>query len=196
MPRLFGFEFQFNRKSSAPTSSLVSPTSNAISFVPPDNQDGALNVQFGTAGGYFGYYLDLDGTVVDDFQLINRYREMQIVAEVDEAIDQIVNEIVVQDSARMPVSLNLDYVDLGEDLEARIQAEFANILKMLNFHRDAYSIVRQWYVDGRLYFHCVVDEAAPKDGIQELRLVDPRTIRKVREVADRKSTRLNSSHRT
>ena len=183
MPRLFGFEFDFNRKSSAPTASLVAPTSNTVSFVPPDNQDGALNVQFGTAGGYFGYYLDLDGTVVDDFQLINRYREMQIVAEVDEAVDQIVNELVVQDADRIPVSLNLDYVDLGEEFEARLHAEFNNILKMLNFHRDAYSIVRQWYVDGRLYMHCVIDEKNPQDGIQELRLVDPRTIRKVREVA-------------
>ena len=183
MPRLFGFEFDFNRKSSAPTASLVAPTSNTVSFVPPDNQDGALNVQFGTAGGYFGYYLDLDGTVVDDFQLINRYREMQIVAEVDEAVDQIINELVIQDADRQPVSLNLDYVDLGEEFEARLHAEFNNILKMLNFHRDAYSMVRQWYVDGRLYLHCVIDEKHPEDGIQELRLVDPRTIRKVREVA-------------
>lgn len=183
MPRLFGFEFNFNRKSSAPTTSLLKPTSNAISFVPPDNQDGALNVQYGSAGGYFGYYLDLDGAVIDDPQLINRYREMQIVAEVDEAIDQIINEIVVQDAERMPVALNLDYVDFGEELETRVQSEFANILKMLNFHRDAYSLVRQWYVDGRIYFHCVADESNPKAGIQELRLVDPRTIRKVREVA-------------
>jgi hypothetical protein len=183
MPRLFGFEFNFNQKSSAPTASLLKPTSNAISFVPPDNQDGALNIQYGSAGGYFGYYLDLDGAVIDDPQLINRYREMQIVAEVDEAIGQIINEIVVQDAERMPVALNLDYVDLGEELETRIQSEFANLLKMLNFHRDAYSLVRQWYVDGRIYFHCVADESDPKAGIQELRLVDPRTIRKVREVA-------------
>lgn len=184
MPKLFGFEFNFNRKSSAPVSDLLKPTSNTVSFVPPDNQDGALNVQFGTAGGYFGYYLDLDGTVVDDFQLINRYREMQIVAEVDEAIDQIINEIVVQDADRLPVSLNLDFTqDLSPEMKARIHAEFTNILKMLNFHRDAYSILRQWYIDGRLYLHCVVDESSPKSGIQELRIVDPRTIRKVREVA-------------
>lgn len=183
MPRLFGYEFNFNRKSSAPVSNLLTPTSNTISFVPPDNQDGALNVQFGTGGGYFGYYLDLDGTVVDDFQLINRYREMQVVAEVDEAIDQIINELVVQDSDRLPISLNLDYVDIDPELRTRIHAEFTNILKMLHFHRDAYSIIRQWYIDGRLYFHCMVDQENSKAGIQELRLVDPRTIRKVREVA-------------
>lgn len=183
MPRLFGYEFNFNRKSSAPVSNLLRPSSNTTSFVPPDNQDGALNVQFGTAGGYFGYYLDLDGTVVDDFQLINRYREMQIVAEVDEAIDQIINELVVQDSDRLPISLNLDYTDLEPELRTRVHAEFINILKMLHFHRDAYSIIRQWYIDGRLYFHCMVDQDNTSAGIQELRLVDPRTIRKVREVA-------------
>tara|TARA_R110000868_G_scaffold79604_35_gene226514 strand:+ start:10055 stop:11785 length:1731 start_codon:yes stop_codon:yes gene_type:complete len=183
MPRLFGFEFQFNRTSSAPTTSLTKPTSNTISFVPPDNQDGSLNVQFGSAGGYFGYYLDLDGSVVDDFQLINRYREMQIIAEVDEAIDQIINEIVVQDTDRLPVSLNLDFADLEDPIKARVQAEFINILKMMNFHKDAYTVLRQWYIDGRLYVHLMVDESAPKSGIQEVRIVDPRTIRKVREVA-------------
>lgn len=183
MPRLFGFEFTFNRASSANTQQLLAPTSNTVSFVPPDNQDGALNIQYGSAGGYFGYYLDLDGTIVDDFQLINRYREMQIVAEVDEAVDQIINELVVQDADRNPVSLNLDYVHLSPELEQRIIAEFNGMLKMLNFHRDAYSLLRQWYVDGRVYLHCVVDESDLKAGIQELRVVDPRTIRKVREVA-------------
>lgn len=182
MPRLFGFEFDFNRRSSAPLSVNNTPASNTVSFVPPDNQDGALNVQFGGAGGHFGYYLDLDGGIVDDFQLINRYREMQIVAEVDEAIDQIVNELVVQDSDRLPVSLNLDFVNLTPVLKSRIQAEFIGLLKMMNFHRDAYSIVRQWYIDGRLYLHLVVDSGDTKAGIQELRIVDPRTIRKVREV--------------
>ena len=180
MPRLFGFEFDFNRRSSAPAAVSKEPTSNTVSFVPPDNQDGALNVQFGAAGGHFGYYLDLDGGVVDDFQLINRYREMQIIAEVDEAIDQIVNELVVQDADRLPVSLNLDFTDLTPELKARVQAEFTNLLKMMNFHRDAYSILRQWYIDGRLYLHLVVDESSAKSGIQELRVVDPRTIRKVR----------------
>lgn len=183
IPKLFGFEFNFNRKSSAPALNTLEPSSNTISFVPPDNRDGSLNVQFGTAGGYFGYYLDLDGTVVDDFQLINRYREMQIVAEVDEAIDQIINELVVQDNDRVPVSLNLDYTDLDDAIKARIQAEFDHLLKLINFHRDAYSVLRQWYIDGRLYLHVMVDESAPKSGVQELRIVDPRTIRKVREVA-------------
>ncbi|MDE2106381.1 MAG: hypothetical protein KGL39_54700, partial [Patescibacteria group bacterium] len=111
MPRIFGFEFTWDRKSSKPASTSPYPTGNVLSPVPPQDLDGAINIQYGSGGGYFGYYLDLDGTIVDDFQLINRYREMQIVAEVDEAVDQIINEIVIQDAGRMPVTLNLDYVD-------------------------------------------------------------------------------------
>ena len=186
MPRIFGYEFQWNRKSSKPGSTSPYPTGNVLSPVPPQDMDGAINIQYGSGGGYFGYYLDLDGTVVDDFQLINRYREMQIVAEVDEAIDQIINEIVIQDSGRMPVTLNLDYVDemqLDDESKIRIQAEFDSLLKQMHFHKNAYAIVRQWYIDGRLYYHCLVDETDPQSGIQELRLIDPRTIRKVREVA-------------
>jgi len=185
MPRLFGWEFTWNPKSSKPGSSDPRPTGTALSPVPPENYDGALNVQYGTGGGYYGYYLDLDGTIVDDFQLINRYREMQIVAEVDEAIDQIINEMVIQDDARLPVSLDMDFVDettLDDKTKIRIQSEFDNLLKMMRFHKDAYSVVRQWYIDGRLYYHLIVDEAAPTDGIKELRIIDPRTIRKVREV--------------
>jgi hypothetical protein len=186
MPKLFGFEFDWNRRSSAPATPPNSkPTGTALSPVPPDNQDGALNVQYGTGGGYYGYYLDLDGTIVDDFQLINRYREMPLVAEVDEAIDQIINEMVVQDSGRIPVSLSMDMIDdeiLDEQLKARVQAEFDGLLKQLHFQKDAYSIVRQWYIDGRLYYHLIVDEVEPDKGIQELRIIDPRTIRKIREI--------------
>lgn len=155
-----------------------------ISFVPPDDRDGALNVQFG-GGGYYGFALDVDISVVDDFSLINRYREMQLVAEVDEAIDQIINEIVIQDAARMPVSINLDVIEddiIKEDIKARIRAEFDSILKLMNMHKDAYSIVRQWYVDGRLFYHLIIDDENAKKGIQELRSIDPRCIRKIREV--------------
>jgi hypothetical protein len=181
--RLFGFEFlrQHDAEKEPPFS--PKPSGTKLSPVPPDNQEGALNVQYGGGGGYYGYYLDLDGTVVDDFQLINRYREMQLVPEVDEAIDQIINEMVIQDNGRMPVSINTDNVaDLDDVTKIRLQAEFDGLLKQMHFHKDAYSVVRQWYVDGRLFYHLVVDEQNPSDGIQELRIIDPRCIRKIREV--------------
>lgn len=182
--KLFGFQFDFNQKSTGNSSiQSIRPTGTALSPVPPENQEGAINIAYGGGGGHYGYYLDLDGAVVDDFSLINRYRDMQFVAEVDEAIDQIINEVVIQDAGRMPVSLDLDYVDsLDEKLKIRIQAEFDSLLKQMNFHKDAYSLVREWYVDGRLYYYIIVDEASPERGILELRKVDPRTIRKIREV--------------
>jgi hypothetical protein len=183
-PRLFGFEFTWNRKNNAtPAQQTTQPTGTVLSPVPPPNNDGALSVTYGGAAGAYGYYIDLDGAVVDDFQLINRYREMQFVAEVDEAIDQIINEMVIQDEARMPVSLDLDTVsDLDEETKITIQAEFDGLLKQLNFHKDAYTIMRQWYIDGRLFYHLLADEEQPEKGIQELRIVDPRCIKKIREV--------------
>lgn len=182
-PRLFGFEFNWPGKQDKSPVQGTKPTGTVLSPVPPDDKEGALNVAFGGAGGYYGYYLDLDGGVTDDFQQINRYREMAIVAECDEAIDQIINDMVIQDDARMPVSIDLDNeTELDDEVKIRIQAEFDGLLKQLKFHKDAYSVIRQWYVDGRLFYHIVVDEANPESGIQELRLVDPRCIRKIREV--------------
>lgn len=181
-PKLFGWDFAWNREK-LPTERTAAPTGTVLSPVPKDSQDGALNVPWGGAAGAYGFYLDLDGQVVDDFQLINRYREMQIVAEVDEAIDQVINEMVIQDEGRMPVSLDMDTVsELDEKTKISIRAEFNGLLKQINFHKDAYSTIRQWYIDGRLYYHLLVDETSPDKGIQELRIVDPRCIRKVREV--------------
>ena len=181
--KFFGWEFDFDRKSSKPGATDIRPTGSALSPVPPENTEGALNIQYGAGGGYYGYYLDLDGAVVDEFQLINRYREMSNTPEVDEAVDQIINEMVVQDAERMPLQLNLDYCEeLDEEVKIRIQAEFDSLLKQINFHKDAYSIVRQWYIDGRIYYYLIVDEEQPQNGILELRIIDPRTVKKVREV--------------
>jgi Bacteriophage T4-like portal protein (Gp20) len=186
LAKLFGYEFSLARTSTENARKIAAsrkPVADPKSFVPPENQDGAINVQYGAGGGYFGYYLDLDGTIVDDFQLINRYREMQTVAEVDEAIDQIINEMIVQDAGRFPVSLNLDNcIDIADETKARISAEFDGVLKLMKFHKDPYSVVRQWYVDGRLFYHTLVSEKAPEEGIKELRIIDPRCIRRVREL--------------
>lgn len=181
--RFFGWEFDSDSRSSNAATFTTKPTGTALSPIPPENQDGSMSIQFGASGGAYGYYIDLDNAVTDDFQLINRYRDMQYVAEVDEAIDQIINEIVIQEGGRMPVSLDMDYVtDLEDEVKIRIQAEFDSILKQMNFHKDAYTVIRQWYIDGRIYYYCIVDEERPEDGIAELRLVDPRCIKKVREV--------------
>jgi len=182
--KFFGWEFDFDRSSSNAATFNTQPNGTALSPVPPENTDGAMSVQFGATGGAYGYYIDLDNATSNDFELINKYRDMQYVAEVDECIDQICSELVIQEGGRMPVSLDLDYVtELDEEMKIRIRAEFDSILKQMNFHKDAYTVMRQWYIDGRIYYYCIVDSERPEDGILELRVIDPRCIKKIREVA-------------
>jgi hypothetical protein len=186
--KFFGFEFDWNKRSSGNTAVIsTQPTGTALSPVPPEqSRRRDFNIQFGAGGGYYGYYLDMDGSaVVDEFSAHQPLSRNANVAEVDEAIDQIINEMVIQDDGRMPVSLDLDYIDdyvPNEEIKARIQAEFDGILKQMNFQKDAYAVIRQWYMDGRLYYHLIVDERSPENGIQEMRPIDPRMIRKVREI--------------
>ena len=64
---------------------------------------------------------------------------------------------------------------------------------MLDFNNMGYDIVRRWYIDGRLYYHAIIDVQNPREGIQEIRYIDPRKIRKIREV---KRVRRNSQAST
>jgi hypothetical protein len=152
----------------------------AESFVLPENQDGAINVE-GLAGAY-GAYIDFDGTVKNEFELITRYRELSLLPDVDSAIDDVINEMIVMDGHRDPVKINLDNVKLSKSIKLKIEEEFQNILTLLDWNNQAYEIARKWYIDGRLYFHVILDKNNKKKGILELRYIDPRQIRKVREV--------------
>ena len=152
----------------------------AESFVLPENQDCAINVE-GLAGAY-GAYIDFDGTVKNEFELITRYRELSLLPDVDSAIDDVINEMIVMDGHRDPVKINLDNVKLSKSIKLKIEEEFQNILTLLDWNNQAYEIARKWYIDGRLYFHVILDKNNKKKGILELRYIDPRQIRKVREV--------------
>ena len=152
----------------------------ADSFVLPENQDGAINVE-GPAGAY-GAYVDFDGTIKNEFELVTRYRELSLLPDVDFAIDDIVNEMIVMDGTEDAVKLNLEQVNLRHSVKTKIQEEFKNILTLLDWSNQAYEIVKKWYIDGRLYYHVVLDTSAKNKGIQELRYIDPRQIRKVREI--------------
>lgn len=167
--KLFGFEI---RRPELPPS--------APSFVPRETDDGALQV---APAGVYGTYLDLDGSVRSEAQLVNKYREMAAHPEVDNAIDDIVNEAIIDDSEEPIVALNLDDTYFSDNIKDMIRAEFDTICTMYNFNSDAYDIFRRWYIDGRLYYHVVIDKKRPDLGIQELRYIDPRKIRKIREVA-------------
>jgi len=153
---------------------------NAESFVLPTNDDGAVTVQ-GVAGAY-GAYIDFDATVKNEFELVTRYRELSLLPEVDFAIDDIINEMIVIDGEEDTVKLNLSDVKASATTKKAIQQEFENILTLLDWNNQAYELAKKWYVDGRIFHHIIIDENSPAKGIQELRYIDPRQIKKVREV--------------
>jgi hypothetical protein len=151
------------------------------SFALPNDamDDGAVTI---TQNAYYGTYVDLEGAVRNELELITRYREMANHPELEQAIDDIVNEAITHDVTGRTVDIVLDKLKQPDTVKKKIAEEFESVLRMLNFGNLADDLFKRWYIDGRIYFHVVVDEKNPKDGIQELRYIDPRKIRKVREV--------------
>ena len=141
--------------------------------------DGAVTV---TSNAYYGTYVDLEGSVRNEIELITRYREMANHPELEMAIDDIVNEAITKDETGQCISINLDKLKQPDSIKKKIIDEFDNIQSLLNFKNLADDLFKRWYIDGRIYYHIVVDEKKPKEGIQELRYIDPRKIRKVREI--------------
>ena len=148
------------------------------SFAPPKVDDGAIEI---APGGTYGTYFDFDGKTKDEGQLITRYRDMSVTAECDAAIQDVVNEsIVVSDDGDI-LEINVEKVDQPDKIKNDIREAFAEILRLLDFNKKAHDIFRKWYVDGRLYYHIIVDIDKPAEGVKELRYIDPRRIKKVRE---------------
>ena len=156
------------------------------SFAIPQNEDGAVTIQ---SGSYYGTYVDLDGVVRNEVELITRYREMSMQPELETAIDEVVNEAIVNDDNGQAVELNTDELKLPEKIKSKIRDEFDHVLRMLDFGNMGHDIFRRWYIDGRLFYHIIIDEQRPTLGIQELRYIDPRRIRKIREVQKTKDTK-------
>ena len=165
------------------------PEERLQSFSLPENLDAALTVESApnVTGGAYGTYLDLEGSVKDEIELITRYREMSMNPEVELAIDDIINEAVITEQGKSPVAISLGGVDIPDSIKNKISDEFDEVLRLLSFHEFAYDIFKKWYVDGRLYYHVMIDTKNPRDGIQELRPVDPRQVKKVREVKGKNS---------
>lgn len=163
---------------------LEKPEDKPISFTPKILDDGAVTV---AAGGISGTYIDLDGTVKTDSELITRYRKMALSNELDLAIDEIINEAIVIDDENPIVEITLDQVDDTTDtVKAAIIDEFEEVLELLDFNNQAYEIFKRWYVDGRLYYHVILDEKNIKNGIKEVRYIDPRKIRKIRPITKKR----------
>jgi hypothetical protein len=170
---LFGFEFRRAKEN----------TESEPTFIPKESDDGAVTV---AAAGAMGQYIDLDGAVRTEAELVTRYREMSLQPEVDTAIDEIVNELIDVSADDDAVKIILDDVEVSEKVKKTISEEFDTILRLLDFNHRAYEILRRWYIDGRLYYHVVIDVENPRDGIKELRYIDPRKIRKIREISKKR----------
>jgi len=161
-------------------------TVNQQSFAPQTTEDGALTI---TSAAYYGTYVDLDGTAKNEVELISRYREMAMQPEIESAIDDIVNEAICQDDDGQIIQIVLDKLKQPEKIKNAIKAEFQNILRLMNYNNMAQDIFRRYYIDGRMYYHIILDKASPQEGIKELRYIDPRKLRKVREIKKQKDER-------
>jgi hypothetical protein len=168
MAKLFGFSIEDSNKKSPST---VSP-------VPQNNEDG---VDHYLTSGFFGSYVDIEGVFRTEYDLIRRYREMALHPEVDSAIEDIVNEAIVSDSNDVPVQIELSNLNASDGIKKKIRDEFKHILDLLDFDKKSHEIYRNWYIDGRLYYHKVIDLKNPEEGIQELRYIDAIKMRYVRQ---------------
>jgi hypothetical protein len=175
---LFGFTISRGKSEEA---SLVQQ-----SFSPPTNDDGALTIQ---SAAYYGTYVDLDGTAKNEVELISRYREMAMQPEIESAIDDIVNEGIVEDDDGKITQIVLDALDQPDKIKKAIKDEFNTVLRLLNYGHMAQDIFRRYYIDGRMYYHIIIDRENPSQGIKELRYIDPRKLRKVRELKKKKDER-------
>lgn len=169
---LFGFKFERSRPEKAPAPE---------SFAPPTNDDGAISTVGTAIGGSMSHVLDLDVAIRSEADLITRYREISNQPIIERAIDDITNEAIVSASHDDPVAVDTTDLPYSDKVKELIDEEFKQVLHLLNFRHQGADMFRRWYIDGRMYLHVIINEQRPDDGILELRYIDPRRIRKVRE---------------
>ena len=178
MAELFGFTIARKK--------TESEQENLPSIVSPTIEDGSIEI---APGGAYGTYVDLEGKAKNEGDLVTKYREMSIQPECDYAIQDIVNEAIVVDENSGPCEIILDKLEVSATIKKKIRESFYEIYDMLDFQNNAYDIFRKWYIDGRLYYHIVIDEKNPRAGIKDLRYIDPRKIRKIKEPIKEKDKR-------
>ena len=180
MVQLLGFEI--TRKDN----NLEKPAEAKQAFTIPSPDDGVTTI---SAGGYFGQYLDMEVTAKNDYDLIRRYREVSQHPECDMAIEDIINEVIVSNERDVAVSISLDKLAVSDKIKEKIRDEFDEVLRLLNFEEKGHDIFKRWYIDGRIYFHKVIDPSSPRKGITELRFIDPRKMKKVREIKKKRDVK-------
>ena len=150
------------------------------------HDDGAVTI---TQNAHYGTYVDLEGAVRNELELITRYREMANHPECDQAVTEIVDEAITHDDDGSVIDIKLDNLKQPDSIKKKIEEEFKNVLRMMNFNNLADDIFRRWYIDGRMYYHIIIDKENPVAGVKELRYIDPRKLRKVREIRKKKDER-------
>lgn len=173
--QIFGFELK-RKELTKDVAAMVSPTSD----------DGSTVVS-SSATSYYGMVMDLDTIIKNENDLIRRYRETAMYMDCDAAIEDIVNEAIIAEADDQAVKIDLDKVAMSDPIKKKVRAEFDEILRLLDFDNKGHDIFRQWYIDGRAYYNILLDPKQPKLGIQELRFVDPRKIRKIKEVEKKRT---------
>ena len=169
MAKLFGFKIE---KDDEQSKSVVSP-------VPQNNEDSS---DYYVSSGFYGQYVDIDGVFKSEFELIKRYREMALHPEVDSAIEDIINEAIVSDQNDSPVEIDLENLPASEKLKELVREEFKSIKEIMDFDKKCHEILRNWYIDGRIFYHKVIDIKKPEEGIKEVRYIDPLKIKLVRKL--------------
>ncbi len=182
MAELFGFTIARKK--------IEDQQENLPSIVSPTQEDGAIEI---APGGAYGTYVDLEGKAKNEGELVTKYRQMALQPECDSAVQDVVNEAIVVTEDSGPVEIVLDKLDYPENIKKKIHEEFEAIMKLLDFNNNAYDLFRKWYVDGRLYHHIVIDEKNPRQGIKDLRYIDPRKIRKIKESLKEKDARTGAT---
>ena len=179
MAKLFGFSIEDNEP--------ISPTT--VSPVPPNKEDG---VDYYLSSGFFGSYVDIEGIYKTEYELIRRYREMALHPECDSAIEDVIQEAIVSDLNDSPVELDLDHLNASDGIKKKLREEFKYIKDLLDFDKKAHEIFRNWYVDGRLYYHKIIDLKNPQEGIQELRYIDAIKMRYIRQQKKKEEDRFRN----
>jgi hypothetical protein len=135
-------------------------------------------------GGIISYDYNSINVPANEVELIDTYRSLAKYAEVDLAIQEIQNEFLVYDVPDKK-AIELDFLStskISDNLKTKIQDEYNNVYSILDFANEGNQLFYDWYVDGKLFLHKIIDDENPKNGIQKIIKIDPCKIKKIRVI--------------
>ena len=170
MAKIFGFKIEGTGENKS--KQILSP-------VPRNDEDKS---DYYIQSGFYGQYVDIEGVYKNEADLVRRYREMSLHPECDSAIEDVINEAIVSDLNDSPMEIELSNLPASDKLKEIIRKEFRYLKEAMDFDKKAHEIFRNWYVDGRVFYHKVIDIKNPSDGIKEIRYIDALKIKLVRKL--------------